>query len=109
MAFIVIGVLLLVLVALPLAILLLRSGEKPSADARVIVSEAAVAERESVEELPEPEEASEEEVRESGAIEETVVLECPSCGQPNRVPVGPTGSAAYRCAKCKGVLPGFSS
>ena len=112
MAYIVIGVLLLVLVALPIAILLYSTRETPSAKARHPARKPAVIEHETGEVLPgpppEPESDSEgEESTVQPEDDESAVLECPLCGQANRIPVSSTGPTVYRCAKCKEILPSF--
>ncbi|MEE8374630.1 MAG: hypothetical protein V3R87_13055 [Dehalococcoidia bacterium] len=110
MAYIVIGVLLIILVALPIAILLYKTRETPPAKAHPPARQPAVLEHETREVLPGPLPESDSEGKEETVQpedDETAVLECPLCGQANRIPVSSTGPTAYRCAKCKEVLPSF--
>jgi predicted RNA-binding Zn-ribbon protein involved in translation (DUF1610 family) len=106
MAFVVIGVLLIALVGVPIALLLLRSGN-PVKDVRQLVRKPATDEPEAIEVLPGPRAANDGDRVEPGPPEESVVLECPACGQVNRIPVSSTGSSTFRCAKCKQTLPSF--
>lgn len=110
MTYAVIGVLLIVLVAVPIAILLYWSRETPPAKAGHPARKPAVIEHETGEVLPGPLPESDSEGEESTVQpedDEIAVLECPLCGQANRIPVSSTGPTAYRCAKCKEVLPSF--
>jgi hypothetical protein len=119
MAYIVIGVLLIVLVASPIAILLYRTRETSPAQARHPARKPVVIKHETGQVLPGPLSQSDWEAEESTVQpegdeataqpteDETAVLECPLCGQANRIPVNSTGPTAYRCAKCKEVLPSF--